>query len=652
MRGLPTVQGREIAAEPVKLEEDKPAETSSLGWTQRKHTDLSQHLYGSCYRVFPSGISNSRDMVGPIFLREWLSSPRRTRHYIQRVSFVAALFSLVCTVWLLLAGLQQVRNPGDLAQFGMMAFQIVAPFQLVVLMFLAAISAANQICHEKDRRTFDLLLLTELSNSQIVLGKYFAGLLNVLQLFFAAIPLLLLLTLLGGVSPQQVLSVSLVTGATILWSAAVGTTVAFWREKTFQTLAVITLSLVLWCVIWEPVAAGWLPMVPKEIATIVSPLRAAWIACQPPVVNVGNSWQLPFLYTLTTAALTLALCLLSILRLRVWNPSRQVQPRLTDDEAERLAAEELGTKASWKVRPPRPMWNNPVMWREIRTWAYGKKVMVIRLAYFFLAAIIGVGLYQAVQSGELLGRSTLTEELLPPAARTLAPLFLVSLVIINALAVNSITNERDGQALDLLLVTEISSWDFLFGKIIGVFYVAKEMILVPILLCLYLLSQGVINLENLIFVLAGWIVMTLFVSTLGIHCGMIYSQSRSAISVSLGTVFFLFLGIVTCMLIMISFRGSFGRQLAPFLLIILGGGTGLYLALGHRNPSPAIALASYVLPFLTFFAMTSFVLRNQELTVVSVIVVAYGFATAAMLVPALSEFDFATGRAKTVDEEI
>lgn len=591
-------------------------------------------------------------MLGPIFLREWLSSPRRTRHYVQRISFVMAIFSLVCTVWLLLAGLQQVRNLGDLAQFGMMAFQIVAPFQLVVLMFLAAIAAANQICHEKDRRTFDLLLLTELSNSQIVFGKYIAGLLNVLQLFIAGVPLLLLLTLLGGVSPQQVLAVSLVTASTLLWSAAVGTTVAFWREKTFQTLAIIALSLVLWCIIWEPVSAGIIPNVPPEIATYASPLRAVWGACQPPVTAADNTLQIPLYYTAGASAFALLLCLLSVLRLRVWNPSRQVQPRLTDDEAERLASEELGSKGSWKVRTARPMWNNPVLWREMCTWAYGKKVLVIRIAYFVLAAMISAQLYQAVQAGELFGRSTLSEELLPPAAKTLAPLFLVSLVLLNALAVNSITNERDGQALDLLLVTEISSWEFLFGKIAGVFYVAKEMLLTPLALCLYLCFVGALSLETFFFVAAAWLVMTLFVSMLGIHCGMIYSQSRSAISVSLGTVFFLFLGIVTCMLIMISFRGSFGRQLAPFLLIILGGGTGLYLALGHRNPSPAIAIASYALPFLTFFSMTSFVLRNQELTVASVIVVAYGFATAAMLVPALSEFDFAMGRAKTIDEEV
>jgi len=138
---------------------------------------------------------------------------------------------------------------------------------------------------------------------------------------------------------------------------------------------------------------------------------------------------------------------------------------------------------------------------------------------------------------------------------------------------------------------------------------------------------------------------------LGIHCGMIYSQSRVAIGTSLGTVFFLFLGIAVCMLIMLMFRGSFGRQLAPFLFIILGGGTGLYMALGSRNPSPAITASSFLLPFLTFFAITSFLLRDQELTVFLTVAISYAFATAAMMVPALSEFDFAFGKTRTVDEE-
>ena len=201
-------------------------------------------------------------------------------------------------------------------------------------------------------------------------------------------------------------------------------------------------------------------------------------------------------------------------------------------------------------------------------------------------------------------------------------------------AVNSITNERDGGALDLLLVTEISPANFLFGKICGILYVTKEMVVAPLLLCFYLWSQSALSSENLIFTLVTLLVMDLFVAMLGIHCGMIYSQSRIAIGTSVGTVFFLFLGVATCMLMMLMFRGSFGRQLAPFLFIILGGGTGLYVAIGSRNPSPAITISSFLLPFLTFFASIS-----------------YAFATAAMMIPALSEFDFAFGRSRTADEE-
>ena len=280
------------------------------------------------------------------------------------------------------------------------------------------------------------------------------------------------------------------------------------------------------------------------------------------------------------------------------------------------------------------MWNNPVLWREMCTWAYGRKLMIIRLSYLLLFAAAVAALFWSVSSGVALQRSRLSDELIPISARILAPFFAISLVMINALAVNSITNERDGQALDLLLATQITPMQFLIGKLFGVLYVTKEMVILPIALVTYLWTQGGIDTENLLFTIGCLIVMNAFATMLGIHCGMIYSQSRTAIG-----------------MIMMSFRGSFARQLPPFLAIILGGGTGLFVAMGSRNPSPAIALASFGLPFLTFFAITSFILRDQELTVFSVIVTAYGFATAAMIVPALSEFDFQLGRASGVDED-
>ena len=203
--------------------------------------------------------------------------------------------------------------------------------------------------------------------------------------------------------------------------------------------------------------------------------------------------------------------------------------------------------------------------------------------------------------------------------------------------------------LDLLLVTDLTPAEFLFGKLGGVFYVAKEMVLLPAAMCVYLWLARATTLENLFYLLAALAIAYLFVATLGIHAGLTYVNSRHAVAVSLGMVFFLFVGIATCMRIMMSFGGSFELQLAPFLVFMVGGGISMFVALGYRNPSAAIGLASIACPTLTFVAITSF-LQQQTLGVFLVVVGAYGFTTAAMLIPAIYEFDFASGRATSAEE--
>lgn len=591
-------------------------------------------------------------MFGPILTREWLIAPRRIKFYLQRILFVLTLFTLVCTAWALLAGIQQVRNIGDLSRFGVFVFQIVMPLQLIITMFLSAVSAASNVSQEKDKRTLILLLLTRLTSSQIVLGKLASCLISIFLMILAAMPLMLLIALLGGVSTGQVLMGTAVIAVTTFWSGALANVVAFWREKTFQTLAITVLGIVSWLVFCEAIAAEALWLDPHW-AQLLSPLRALWTVCLP---IPESSWLaipggVAAGHCLLGLLAGVLFCWTAVWRLRAWNPSQQVRPQAPEPDEDYSAEQDEKQKRTWKVRAPRKMWNNPVLWREVRTWAYGRKLLLIRLAYVALFAVAILGVYWTVSSGSALERSRLADELIPVTARVMVPFFVVSFVMINALAVNAITNERDGQALDLLLATQITPPQFLLGKLLGVLYVTKEMVILPLALATYLWSQGGMTTENLVFVMGGLVVMDVFAAMLGIHSGMNYAHSRAAIGTSLGTLFFLFLGVATCMMIMISFRGSFTQQLPPFLVIILGGGTGLFVAMGSRNPSPAIALAAFGLPFLTFFAITSFILRNQELTVFSVIVAAYGFATLAMIVPALSEFDFAMGKSRNPDED-
>ncbi|HKD37121.1 MAG TPA: hypothetical protein VKB78_09980, partial [Pirellulales bacterium] len=269
-------------------------------------------------------------------------------------------------------------------------------------------------------------------------------------------------------------------------------------------------------------------------------------------------------------------------------------------------------------------------WREIRTWAYGRKVLVIRVAYLLLAALTIVALRATIAGGG-------------SVALTLAPLVVLSLMLVNALAVTSITTERDLGALDLLLVTDVTPPEFIFGKLGGIFYVAKEMVVLPIAVCLYLWLRGSVSFENLVYLLLSLGVIYLFVAMLGVHTGITYVNSRNAVAVSLGTLFFLLVGIATCMRIMMSFSGSFELQLTPFLLFMVGGAIAMFVALGLRNPSAAIGWASLACPVFTFVAITSF-LQQQTLGVFLIVAATYGFTTAAMLIPAIYEFDVATGR--------
>ena len=71
------------------------------------------------------------------------------------------------------------------------------------MLFFAPLSTASAVAYEKDRRTFNLLMMTSLSDLEIVLGKLIAGLLNILIILGASMGLLSLCALLGGISSAR-----------------------------------------------------------------------------------------------------------------------------------------------------------------------------------------------------------------------------------------------------------------------------------------------------------------------------------------------------------------------------------------------------------------------------------------------------------------
>ena len=368
--------------------------------------------------------------------------------------------------------------------------------------------AATEVAHEKDRRTLILLLLTNLSNSELVLGKLLASLLGVLVMLAAALPVFMLTALLGGVSYGQIARAMAVTLATVLVCGSLGSLLALWREKTFQALAMTVLVLVLWLAVGEIVAAGALGETSRRPAVPDAGRRPEPLAghsrSHPPLRpspagagTVGHAR--PPVSVAGRGAVALLLNGVAMAMVRVWNPSREAMAGGGErrEETRRRGDRETGSGGS-RCQPvelalhplvslllvspsPRPLatrrvWDNPVIWREMRTWAYGRKILVVRLAYLALFALAAGGLYWIARRRSV-GRAR------PERRGCLAPLVLLSLVLVNAQAVTSLTSERDVRALDLLLVTDLTPKEIVYGKLGGVFYNTKEMVLLPMLLC-------------------------------------------------------------------------------------------------------------------------------------------------------------------------
>ena len=95
--------------------------------------------------------------------------------------------------------------------------------------------------------------------------------------------------------------------------------------------------------------------------------------------------------------LAVALNLFGMWRLRVWNPSgepimqREKPEEAGDGDRERVAEAEPARPGRTCTPPPgvaRPVRGNPILWREIFTRAYGRRPLLVKLAYAVVLALI------------------------------------------------------------------------------------------------------------------------------------------------------------------------------------------------------------------------------------------------------------------------
>jgi hypothetical protein len=635
--------------------------------------------------------------------REVLIAPRPLRYYLWRASFACFLFILLWTSWQYIIGWQDVREVGVVARFGGILYLMFAMLQLTLMLFFAPLFTAAAVSYEKDRRTLSLLLMTDLSDLEIVLGKLVAGLLNVLTILAASVGLLSLCAFFGGISFGQVVNLFAVTAASGVAGGALGLLIALWRDRTFQSIS-LTILMVVFSVAGVELFAIFFPTVEfmgVPLVEVLNPYRAMLAVLYPQTDQyTGVVRASSVVYIGARLTFAAALVAFGTWKLRTWNPGRN-EPRELREEGEVEAVESLievdeqaveataaiGSAVSTAVgkgvatvsqrygtltatatsaiggsngqgsttglhvprrthrriaaaaKPYRQPWSNPILWRELMTRAYGAKPLIIKGCYVLLFAL-GMALFFHLGRG-------LENPLWSMLGLIPIGLAILSLILINAQGVTALTSERDTGALDLLLVTELTPAEFIYGKLYGVLYNSKEMIILPILTAIAMGILGIITGENLVLFLIDFVLFCHFAAMLGLHAAITYTSSRTAVANSLATTFFLMVGILICAFLIVLNNQEFGRQLLSFMIFIGAGSVALFGTLGARNPSRAIALVALLTPFWTFYCIISLI-NGDMMAAFLVSAGIYGFAILAMLVPAVGDFDIALGRTNAI----
>ena len=170
-------------------------------------------------------------LIGPLFSWELLRLARRGQDARGRFILAVALFVVLTAfslIWFsgtspadLFFGASQSLTLKESADFGHSFSLTFVIGQLAILCLLTPAYAAGGIAEEKDKKTMVFLLCSELTDREIVFGKFFGRTVFLLGILFAGLPILAITQLHGGVSWQFLIATYGITGTTVVLLSAV-----------------------------------------------------------------------------------------------------------------------------------------------------------------------------------------------------------------------------------------------------------------------------------------------------------------------------------------------------------------------------------------------------------------------------------------------
>ncbi|WP_435016065.1 ABC transporter permease [Tundrisphaera sp. TA3] len=411
---------------------------------------------------------------GPVFVHETILEARRWQVYATRSAFVLSLLAGMALAWLDAGGPRGELTIRDLASISEGVFSTLAIVQVSLVLLAAPAAAAGSICGDRARGTLAHMMVTDLSDREIVLGKLGARLLPVLAVLLAAAPVSALGGLMGGLDFPALFALFAETAAMAVFGVSLAMAASVRAERPREVLMAVYAVEVAWLMalpIWW-IAQGIIQGFASGAGIPGPPL---WFQAANPFVIAFAPYHDRTLGTAgTVAGFCGALLLLSAmllgLTMRGLRRSALLRPA---KKAARPARRSLGSILFPSLTGP-SLDAGPVLWRE---WHRNRPSRWERRIWAGLALLnwgmVGLSFYAIVADGL---NSVDEETFLIPIAIQAAFGFLM----LSVAAPASLAEERVRGSLDVLMATPLASRSILAAKWWGLYRRVLVLAILPI----------------------------------------------------------------------------------------------------------------------------------------------------------------------------
>jgi ABC-type Na+ efflux pump permease subunit len=178
-------------------------------------------------------------LLGPIFTFDLIRSTRRGRYAFLRGGYALILLLFLLALYRVQPSLERaawLAGAGGMARFAETFCYTFLAVQFLAVVALTPAYVAGAIAEEKDRKTLEFLLATDIRDREVVLGKLAARVVTLVLLLITGLPILSLTLLWGGVDFGVLLAAFAITGATLLCLAAVSILASVYSRRAREAV--------------------------------------------------------------------------------------------------------------------------------------------------------------------------------------------------------------------------------------------------------------------------------------------------------------------------------------------------------------------------------------------------------------------------------